>query len=59
MKTILIALVVLMWILSLVLSWINCKQRERLAELADDLEEKMAALEIIDRLRKGVTDEHE
>ena len=52
MKAVLITLVILGWLLSLVLSWINCKQRERLAERADDLEKKVAAL-------KGQKDEHE
>lgn len=41
MKAVLITLAILMWLLSLVLSWINCRQRERLAERADDLETKL------------------
>ena len=52
MKAVLITLVILGWLLSLVLNWINCRQRERLAERADDLEKKVAAL-------KGQKDEHE
>jgi len=57
MKAVLITLAVLVWVLSLVLSWINCKQRERLAERAAALEKKVAALEIIDMF--GGEDEHE
>lgn len=41
MKAVLIALAIIMWLLSLLLSWINCRQRERLAERADDLEKKL------------------
>lgn len=48
MKAVLVTLAIIMWLLSLVLCWINCRNRERLAERADDLEKKVAALEIID-----------
>lgn len=49
MKAVLIALAILMWLLSLVLSWINCRQRERLAERADDLEKKWRPLKSLMR----------